>query len=435
MSRATYDAIVIGAGIIGACTAYELAKRGMRVLVLDRLPAAGYGSTSFSCAIIRTHYSTLTGSAMAFEGYHRWRDWQGYLGAADERGYPEFRRTGCLLVRALGQDDLAAMLAHTRTLGIPYEEWDAGAIKAKLPFIDLRAYAPPKLPDHPDFGVPSGGELDSGVFFPIAGYISDPQLAAHNAQRAAEARGASFRFNAEVAEIRETGGRVGGISLKDGEEIDAPVVVNVGGPHSSKINKMAGVADKMALTTGALRQEVAYLPGPPDFDFEADGTIYSDNDIGCYARPENGNRMVVGSVNPECDGYDIVDADDFADSLSDRATAQVMRLAQRIPTLGIPGNLSGIVACYDVTPDWIPIYDRSDLPGFYMAVGTSGNQFKNAPVAGDMMAELIVACENGRDHDADPLSFELPHLGRSIDIGFFSRNRRVNADSSFSVLG
>lgn len=55
-----YDTIIIGAGIIGACTAFELARRGWRTLNVDRLPAAGYGSTGSSCAIIRTHYSTST---------------------------------------------------------------------------------------------------------------------------------------------------------------------------------------------------------------------------------------------------------------------------------------------------------------------------------------------------------------------------------------
>ena len=39
-----------------------------------------------------------------------------------------------------------------------------------------------------------------------------------------------------------------------------------------------------------------------------------------------------------------------------------------------------------------------------MAVGTSGNQFKNAPVAGELMAELIGRCQEGHDHDAEPCS-------------------------------
>jgi len=66
---ANYDAIIIGAGIIGAATALELSKKGWRTLNLDKLPAAGYGSTGASCAIIRTHYSTLAGAAFAYEGY------------------------------------------------------------------------------------------------------------------------------------------------------------------------------------------------------------------------------------------------------------------------------------------------------------------------------------------------------------------------------
>ena len=54
-----YDAILIGAGVIGASVAFELAKRGYRTLSVDKLPAAGYGPTSNSCAIVRSHYSSL----------------------------------------------------------------------------------------------------------------------------------------------------------------------------------------------------------------------------------------------------------------------------------------------------------------------------------------------------------------------------------------
>ncbi|MBK8906133.1 MAG: hypothetical protein IPM53_33450 [Anaerolineaceae bacterium] len=53
-----------------------------------------------------------------------------------------------------------------------------------------------------------------------------------------------------------------------------------------------------------------------------------------------------------------------------------------------------------------PIYDQSDLPGFYLAVGTSGNQFKNAAGAGHLMAGLIDAVEKGQHHDVDPISPE-----------------------------
>ena len=56
-------------------------------------------------------------------------------------------------------------------------------------------------------------------------------------------------------------------------------------------------------------------------------------------------------------------------------------------------------------------------------------------VAGRMMAELIDACEKGLDHDKEPFQFKLRHIGRVLNVGFFSRNREINYDSSFSVNG
>ena len=67
MSKDT-DAIVIGAGIIGCCTAFELGKKGYRTLNIDKLPSAGHGSNGNSHAIVRLHYSTFTAAAMAQEG-------------------------------------------------------------------------------------------------------------------------------------------------------------------------------------------------------------------------------------------------------------------------------------------------------------------------------------------------------------------------------
>ena len=69
----SYDAVVIGAGVIGAAIGLELARAGRKTLNIDKLPAAGYGPTSNSCAIIRVHYSTLDGTALAYDGYFYWK--------------------------------------------------------------------------------------------------------------------------------------------------------------------------------------------------------------------------------------------------------------------------------------------------------------------------------------------------------------------------
>jgi len=273
------------------------------------------------------------------------------------------------------------------------------------------------------------------IFVPESGYISDPQLSAHNLQRAAEAKGAEFMFNAEVIEIIKKDGRAAGITLKDGTRIDAPIVVNVAGPHSYIINHMAGVEEGMNIKTRALRQEVCHIPAPDGIDYQKDGTLISDGDIGCYSRPETGNHILVGSEDPECDKREWVDPDNYNRNFTEQWLAQAMREAQRVEGLRVPNQRQGVVDLYDVSDDWIPIYDKSDLPGFYMAVGTSGNQYKNAPVVGVMMAELIEKVESGHDHDKDPVKFYMKYTGRTFNVGFYSRLREINPDSSFSVIG
>jgi sarcosine oxidase, subunit beta len=193
----------------------------------------------------------------------------------------------------------------------------------------------------------------------------------------------------------------------------------------------------MNIKTRALRHEVHIVPAPEEVDYEHAGHHTSDGDQGIYFRPESGNNILVGSEDPECDPQVWVDKPDEYDRnvTKEQWEAQVYRVARRIPGVRVPNQPRGIVDLYDVSDDWIPIYDKSDLDGFYMAVGTSGNQFKNAPVVGHLMAELIDACEKGADHDADPVQVQVPYGGFTLDAGFYSRNREINPDSSFSVNG
>ena len=113
-----------------------------------------------------------------------------------------------------------------------------------------------------------------------------------------------------------------------------------------------------------------------------------------------------------------------------------MRAARRLPALTRP-EPADRASPASTTPstDWTPIYDRTALPGFYVAMGTSGNQFKNAPVVGQLMAALIDAVEGGHDHDATPWCGHAPAPGSALALATYSRLRRVDPDAPTNVMG
>ncbi|MDP7068299.1 MAG: FAD-dependent oxidoreductase [Acidimicrobiales bacterium] len=434
MPAQSYDAVVIGSGVIGSSITYELGRRGLRTLTIDRNGGAGLGSTSFSSAIVRFTYSTYPGVAMSYEGLAYWQNWREHLNADDSDDLAKFHQCGMATLKTTGGHHLK-VLPHFDSIGIPYEHWDLDAFRDHLPELDLRSFGPPKRPDDDGFWDDPTELLEGALFTPEAGYISDPQLAAQNLYRAATELNCEFLFNAEVVSIIQNGGRITGAQLADGTTISTPVIVNAAGPHSRVINEMAGAMEDMSIGTTPLRQEVHHVPSPAELDFEHRGFSIADDDNGIYIRPDLGNNILIGSTEPDCDPLHWVEPDYQGEIDAGQWEAQVLRLNRRLPSVGVPHQKRGIVGVYDVADDWIPIYDRTCVDGFYVAIGTSGNQFKNAGIAGYCMSELIEAVESGWDHDTDPISVTGPHTELTIDMGNFRRTRTINPDSSMSVHG
>jgi len=424
-----FDVITIGAGIVGCSIALALSKRGLSTLNIDSLPASGYGSTSHSSAIIRPIYSHIPSCAIAHESRYHWKNWRAFLDTEDERGFAQYTECGGLVLIREGeeflyQDNLTAM----NEVGVEYEMLNSADIEALYPGISLESYGPPCRNDSDHFGLPTGGAITGGILVPEAGYVSDPQLATHNLQMAAEKHGAIFRFNAKLHEILKSQGRISGIALENGEQLEAKIVINAAGPHSSIINQLAGVDASLKIKTKAVRHEVVYLPADVNH-FSNGNRFVVDTDAGFYQRPD-GPDLLIGTTDPACDPTDIVDPDDYNASFTEQWTLQAYRSAQRFPELGIPNTARGTVGLYDVSDDWIPIYDKSDLDGFYLAIGTSGNQFKNAPLIGEILAEVITANSNGSDHDKHPASLYLPQIERTVGLEFYSRCREIQKTSS-----
>jgi sarcosine oxidase subunit beta len=413
-----------------------LRKRGFDVTVLDKNGEVGHGSTSASCGIVRRFYSQPGMTAMAHEGAQIWADWTGHLGPIDE-DLAVFRKTGMAFVLPELTDELRERAEKMREMGVPAQVLTPQELKERFPWLDVASQHPPKSVDDPAF-FEEGDESPIGgaVYEEDAGYVVSPGIATHNLRRAGERDGVRFLLNREVRSVGGGGGRRFTVELSDGSTLESDVVVNAAGPHSGRVNALAGVT--LPLETRPLVREVHALDNPLRGTPQGQTLpIVGDLDAGIYFRPESGDRgLIVGTTDPPCDELEWTDDPDTArTTLSERyRERQCLRAMRRFPDLRL-GPMKGVVSLYDVTvQDWYPIADKTDLEGYYVCIGTSGSSFKTAPVLGSLVAEIVVASEEGRDVDREPVRLELPRTGLTVDTSFLSRNRRT-LESSDTVIG
>ncbi len=424
-------AIVIGAGVIGCSIAFEMAAKGYEVIAVDKAQGPGQGSTSASSAVVRFNYSTFDAVALAWESFHCWKNWPEHLGKKQER-YSKMIDVGVVMLDApVISGEKTSQLFDA--VGIPYEVWNSKDLSKNVTGIDAGKYWPPKKLDDDGFWEDAKESLGA-IFTPNGGYIDDPLLATENLAQAALSAGVKFRFKSTVTAILKEGNKVTGVELDGSEKILADIVINAGGPWSNRINQLAGVGQDFTISVKPMRQEVHQINTPMNL---LPGPIVGDLDLGTYMRSTPTGSTLIGGTEPECDRLDWVD-DVEAVNLNrtkELFEAQVTRAARRFPALKIPNSPSGIAGIYDVAADWTPIYDRTELDGFFVAIGTSGNQFKNAPMVGKLMAALFDEVRAGRDHDVEPVKVRAERTGNEINLGAFSRKRLFNADNTGTVMG
>ena len=423
--------IVVGAGVIGCSIAFEMAAKGYEVIAVDKAQGPGQGSTSASSAVVRFNYTTFDAVALAWESFHCWKNWPEHLGEKQER-YSKMIDVGVVMLDApVISGEKTSQLFDA--VGIPYEIWNSTVLSKNVAGIDAGKYWPPKKLDDDAFWEDAKEPLGA-IFTPNGGYIDDPLLATENLAQAELSAGVTFRFKSKVTKILREGNKVTGVELDGSEKILADIVINAGGPWSNRINELAGVGKDFTISVRPMRQEVHQINTPMNL---LPGPIVGDLDLGTYMRSTPTGSTLIGGTEPECDRLDWVD-DVEAVNLNrtkELFEAQVTRAARRFPALKIPNSPSGIAGIYDVAADWTPIYDRTELDGFYVAIGTSGNQFKNAPMVGKLMTQLIDAVRTGRDHDVEPLTVKAERTGNEINLGAFSRKRLFNADNTGTVMG
>ena len=365
------DAVVIGAGVIGASIAYHLAKAGVRKVVVVEKRFQAAGATGKSSGLVRMHYDNEPECRLAWVSFGYFRNWSEVVG-----GDCGFQGTGFLRIvpRELA-DRLRANVAMQQRLGIQTELISAEEVARLVPSMCT-------------------DDFDIAAYEPNSGYADPTTTAASFLERA---RGMGVRLLQEttVTGIHTQAGRVSQV-VTDGGVITTPIVVNAAGAWGARIGAMVGVE----LPIQGWRHQVIYLQRPAELAEPHPAVI--DDITAQYFRPETGQLTLVGLE----DGNEVgVDPDNYREGMDLEFVPRAgQRICRRIPAMSGAGVVSGQAGCDGLTPDQRAIMDQAGPEGFYVAVGFSGTGFKISPAVGACMAELI---SKGRAETEDTAPFRL----------------------------
>ncbi len=351
----TADAIIIGAGVQGASVAFNLARRGLKVLILEKRFVAA-GATGRSSGLVRMHYDVRQDTELAWLSFQYFRDWKDRVG-----GECGFTRTGFLqLVRPGDVPLMKANVAMHQHIGVPVMLVDAS---------DVRRLAPSFATD----------DVELAAYEPESGYAMPSDTAA-SLVNAARERGSRLVQDCAVTGITAHAGKVTGVQTNHGV-FSAPIVVNAAGAWAGQINAMLG----LDLPYDTWRHDTMFVRRPHAIVTQHPTVIDDANSM--YFRPEGGLTLVgLEDGNPLGESPD-ADADRALPGFVERG---IDRLTRRIPAME-GGSLHSAHGGVDgITPDQHPLLGPAGPDGFYLDCGFSGTGFKTAPAVGLCMSQLIL---------------------------------------------
>jgi sarcosine oxidase, subunit beta len=349
-----FDIIIIGAGVQGLSTAYNLALNGARsVLVLESQVTSGLGSSGRSAAMLMKSRENAAKIRLSLYSYDRFMDFSYEF---DEQ--LEFRKIGFLS-------------AVKSNLALRYEEEHAlrvslGVPSEKLTPQDIARLCP---------GVYTA-DLAFGIYCPDDGQINPFQIM--NAyRRKGEDLGVQYRFETAATNIVLQAGRIAGVETTSGK-LSCDVVVNAGGADAKKINEWLG----MLLPISNRRRSLYHCKTVfPEFN---SGPMVEDAELEWYYRPDgNGNILIGMGLEPENNVLNGANMD-YLPEVRKAAQVRAPKLAQFVLT----GGSSGI---RPKTPDILPIIGpQRGISGFFLNCGWGGEGIMHSPAGGAITADWIL---------------------------------------------
>ena len=369
------DVVIIGGGIQGASIAYHLTLRGQKSVVVLEKDTLASGCSGRTGGMIRQHYSTGLVTEIARQGRDFFSTFDQVVG-----GHSGWVQCGLVyMVTGKDQEALEHNIALGQRHGVPTRLIDGREARERVP------------------GLNTDGAVAFG-FEENAGYGDGYGTTVAFADRA-RAQGATILQATPATGIQLDNGRVVGVETPKGT-IATRMVVNAAGPWADRIGRMVGLELPLKLE---LIEEAVILVQAPD-TYPIDTPSVYDFVNGLSFRPEGTGHTVVAEGSSyfkgelDADGYPTRPSDRYIEDVSVRLARAMPRLANGTPRGGWAGLLEG-------TPDFHPVMGRAPgIEGLLLCYGFSGHGFKEAPVTGRLIAELIL---DGRTSiDIAPLGFE-----------------------------
>ena len=347
--------VIIGAGISGLSTAYNLAKKGMKDIVVIDKSYITSGSTGRCGAGVRQQWGTKLNCILAKKSI------EFFMTANETLAYEkdiEFKQEGYLILSTSKEEDeiFKKNVKLQNSIGIPSEILSIDEALKIVPHLNIDAFT-------------------SASFCKTDGHVN-PFLMSEAYYLAAKKLGVNFYFYEAVLKIEVKDNKIQKV-ITDKHEFITDKVVNAAGGFSHEVGQMVGVE----IPTFSENHEI--LVTEPTRRMQGPMVMSFSKNIYCQQVPHG--SFLMGRSNPEAlKNHDISSSWQFLDEMA----KTVCHILPEVGKLRVIRTWGG---SYNVSPDHQPIIsDFDELPGFYAACGYSGHGFMFAPITGILLSEMIL---------------------------------------------
>ena len=338
---------------MGCALAYQLARRGQDVVLLERAEL-GSQSTGKCAGGVRQQFSNETNVRLQKLAVRLLKDFEAEIGVS-----ADFKQIGYLFVLTTPglAEDFKALVEMWHRTGLEEARWVSPAEIAELsPILNVE-------------------DVLGGTYCPTDG-LAGPSEVTTGYAAAARRHGARIREGVAVTGVRLEGGRVAGVATTEGE-IAAPVLFDCAGAWSQEIGAMAGA-------TVPVKPYRRHIFVSDSFDqVRRDNPFVVDFATSFYFHPEGDGVLFGMSDREEASTFSTEVDWDFLERVVEAA-------AQRAPALEQATVRTAWAGLYETTPDHQAILGPvTEVPGLWCACGFSGHGFMQAPAAGVVLAQML----------------------------------------------